>query len=293
MALVALLIALWLGLIAWRRRQQDVRGWKALAWGAGVGGVLACVLLLIDLEAQKMAVRLATPLGVAWLVLFGLALDLLRNRRWESAGLAGGCWLLLSLGGNPWLSSWLLGTLERSVPVAQARTWDAVAVLGGGTNLDGEGVAQLGPSGDRLRVGQALWRDHRAPLLVATGSGLLGADRGHDFAADTAGMWRAWGVPDAAMLLCPEPVNTRQEIERLASEASLRGWKRIAIVTSAWHLPRALALARRCGLPADGIPADSRGRLPPASPVYLVPGGEALHETQMWCIEVLGRMVGR
>ena len=55
MALVALLIALWLGLIAWRRRQQDVRGWKALAWGAGVGGVLACVLLLIDLEGQKMA----------------------------------------------------------------------------------------------------------------------------------------------------------------------------------------------------------------------------------------------
>ena len=293
MALVALLIAIWLGIVAWRRRQQTVPGWKPLAWGAGVGGVLAIVLLLIDLEAQKMAVRLATPLGVAWLVLFGLALDLLRNRRWWPGGLASGCWLLLSLGGNPWIAAGLLGSLERSVPAPQAQTWDAVVVLGGGTDLDDTGAVQLGSAGDRLRAGHALWRERRAPLLVATGTGLLGSERARDLAAEAAELWRGWGVPDAAMLLIPGPVNTRREIERLANEAALRGWKRIAIVSSAWHLPRALALARRFGLPADGLPADCRGRLPPASPAYLVPGGEALHDVQLWCTEVQGRMVGR
>lgn len=293
MALIALLIAIWLGIVAWRRRQQTVPGWKPLAWAAGIGFVLAIVLLLIDLEAQKMAARLATPLGLAWLVLFGLALDLLRNRRWWPGGLAGGCWLLLSLGGNPWLASGLLGSLEDSVPAPQAQAWDAIVVLGGGTARDGGGAVQLGESGDRLRRGHALWREQHAPLLVATGSGLLGTDRERDFAAETAIIWRSWGVPDEAMLLCPGPVNTRREIERMAEEAVKRGWKRVAIVTSAWHLPRALALARRCGLPADGIPADSRGRMPPASPAYLVPGGESLHETQLWCTEVLGRMVGR
>ena len=34
MALVALLISIWLAIVAWRRRQQTVPGWKALAWGA-------------------------------------------------------------------------------------------------------------------------------------------------------------------------------------------------------------------------------------------------------------------
>ena len=91
----------------------------------------------------------------------------------------------------------------------------------------------------------------------------------------------------------PGPVNTRQEIERLAAEARARGWRRIGIVTSAWHLPRTLALARRFGLPADGIAADRRGRIPPASPVFLVPSGAAMHLTQMWCSELLGRLVGR
>ncbi len=293
MALIALLIAIWLGIVAWRRRQQTVPGWKPLAWGAGVGGVLAIVLLLIDLEAQKLATRLATPLGFVWLVLFGLALDQLRNRRWWPGGLAGGCWLLLSLGGNPWIAAGLLASLERSVPPPQTQVWDAIAVLGGGTALDESGTVQLGDSGDRLRLGHALWRDHRAPLLVALGSGLLGSDRERNLAAETAELWRGWGVPDAAILLCPEPVNTRREIERLANEARLRGWKRVALVSSAWHLPRALALARRFGLPADGLPADSRGRLLPASPAYLVPGGASLHDVQLWCTEVLGRMVRR
>jgi uncharacterized SAM-binding protein YcdF (DUF218 family) len=289
MALSALLIAIWLGIVAWRRRQQTMPGWKPLAWGAGVGLVLALILLLIDLEAQKMATRLATPLGLAWLVLFGLALDLLRNRRWWPGGLASGCWLLLSLGGNPWLAAGLLGSLERSVPAAQAQAWDAVVVLGGGTGLDNAGAVQLGSAGDRLRVGHALWRDRRTPLLIATGSGQLGSERARDLTAETAEVWRGWGVPDADMLLIPGAVNTRQEIERMANEAVRRGWKRIAIVSSAWHLPRALALARRFGLPADGVPADSRGRLPPASPAFLVPGGEALHKVQMWCTEVIGR----
>jgi len=293
MALIALLIAIWLGIIALRRRRETVPGWKPLAWGAGVGLVLALVLLLIDLDAQKMATRLASPLGLAWLVLFGLALDLLRNRRWWPGGLAGGCWLLLTLGGNAWISACLLGTLERSVPPAQARSWDAVAVLGGGTAMGDNGEVQLGDSGDRLRVAHALLREERTPLLVAVGSGFYGGPARRDLAAETARVWSGWGTPPEGMLLIPGVVNTRQEIIRLAEEARARGWKRIAIVSSAWHLPRALALARRFGLPADGIPADSRARLPSASPAFLVPGGAALHDTQLWCTEVLGRMVGR
>jgi uncharacterized SAM-binding protein YcdF (DUF218 family) len=293
MSLVALLFALWLALVAWRRRQQAVPGWQALAWGAGLGFVLALCLLLLDLESQKMANRLATPLGLAWLLLFGLALDQLRARHWGQGSLTVTCWLLLTLGGNAWIAAGLLGSLERSLPSPQAESWDAVAVLGGGTALDDGGGVQLGDAGDRLRVAYNLLQQKRTPLLVATGSGLLGSERKRDLAAETGQIWATWGVPTPGMLLIPGPVNTSQEIQRLAGEATARGWKRVAIVSSAWHLPRALALAKRLGLAADGIPSDHRGRMPPASPAFLVPGGAALHDTQLWCSETIGRMVGR
>ncbi len=293
MALIALLIAIWLGIVARRRRLQVQPGWQPLAWGAAIGGVLALVLLLIDLEAQKMAARLATPLGIAWLVLFGLTLDQLRDRRWWPGGLLAGSWLLLTLGGNAWIGSWLLGSLERSVPAASATRWDAVVVLGGGTDLTPDGEAQLGEAGDRLRVSYGLMREGRTPLLVATGSGLLGADGARDLAAETGQLWGAWGVPPPGMLLLSGPVNTRQEIQRLADEAKKRSWGRIGIVSSAWHLPRAMSLAQRFGLAADAIPADRRGRPAPASPVFIIPCGNGFHDVQLWTTEVLGRLFGR
>lgn len=293
MALLALLIAVWLAILAWRRRLQQLPGWKPIAWTAAAGLVLGVVLLLIDLESQKMAARLATPFGVAWLVLLGLALELLRERRWWPGGTAAGCWLLLTLGGNAWIAAGLLGSLERSVPPPQAGQWDAVAVLGGGTVLDQDGKVQLGDAGDRLRVADALMRTGRTPLLVSTGSGFLGEDGKRDLAQETAQVWGGWGVPPPGMLLIPGPVNTKEEIVRLAQEARTRGWRRIALVSSGWHLPRALALARRHGLAADGVPADQRGRMPPASPLFLIPCGSGFQDVQLWCNEVLGRLAGR
>lgn len=293
MALLALLIATWLSIVAWQRRLQQQPGWKPIAWMAGGGVLLGVVLLLIDLESQKMASRLATPVGIAWIGLLVLALAQLRARRWWPGAATAACWLLLSLGGNAWIGSALLGALERSVPAAQAQQWDAVAVLGGGTDLDPEGKVQLGAAGDRLRVGEALLRAGRTPLLVSTGSGLLGDDAQRDLTQETAEVWTAWGVPPPGMLLIPGPVNTRQEVVRLAAEARTRGWRRVALVSSGWHLPRALALARRHGLVADGVPADRRGRMPAASPLFLIPCGSGFEDVQLWCNEVLGRLAGR
>lgn len=294
MALVALLIALWLALSAWRRRQEAQPHWRPFAWTALGGGLLAMVLLLIDLESQKLALRLLTPLGLVWLGLAAGTLAALRSRLWRPGALLGGAWLLLTLGGNVWLAAWLLGRLEAAVPAPPpAVRWDAACILGGGTDLDPDGGPQLGDSGDRLRVGAALWHDHRVPILVASGSGMYGAEAARDLAAETAAIWAAWGIPATAIVQVPGPVNTSQEIAALATLARERGWQRVAIVTSAWHLRRALALAGRAGLAADGVGADHRGRIPPLTPVFLVPCGAGAHDMQLWMTEAIGRLVGR
>lgn len=291
MALIAVLIAIWLAILAWRRWRERRPDWRPLALAAGGGAVLGLGLLLIDHEAQKMASRLATPLGVAWLLLFAALLDAWRQRAWLSAVLSTLAWLLLSLGGNNWVAAWLLADLEREVPPPAATHWDAIVLLGGGTDLATDGTPQLGTSGDRLRVAARLLAEGRAPLLIATGSDLFQGER--DLGAEALAIIGGWGLDPDRLLAVPGPVNTRQEIERVHEIAARNGWRRVALVSSAWHLPRALRLAERLELAADGIPADHRGRPPPASPVYLVPGGQALQLTQLWCTERLGRLVGR
>lgn len=293
MAVLALLVAAWLAVLAWRRRSQQQPGWKAIAGAAAAGAAAGLGFLIVDLESQKMLARLATPLGMAWLALGTLAAVLLARRNWRPGSVAAGCWLLLTLGGNAWLAAALLGSLEHSLPTPQAQRWDAIAVLGGGTGLDPDGGPQLACAGDRLRVAAALLREGRAPVLVSTGSGLFDQGPQRDLSRETADIVRGWGIVPADMLLIPGPVNTKQEIVRLAEEARARGWRRIAVVSSGWHLPRALALARRHGLPADGIPADRRGRAPAASPLFLIPCGSGMQDIQLWCNEALGRLVGR
>ncbi len=83
MALLALLIAIWLSFIAWQRRIQQLPGWKPIAWMAGAGVMLGVSLLFLDLESQKMASRLITPLGIAWVGLLALALAQLEFGRIE------------------------------------------------------------------------------------------------------------------------------------------------------------------------------------------------------------------
>lgn len=294
MALIALLIACWLAISAWRRRQALDPHWKPFAWTALGGGVLAVVLLLIDLESQKLAVRLLTPLGLVWLGLAAATLAALRRRAWRPGAILGAGWLLVTLGGNVWLGAWLLGRLEAAVPAPPpAVRWDAACVLGGGSELDPAGEPQLGLAGDRLRVGAVLWREHRVPLLVTSGSGMFGSDAGRSLAAETAAIWTSLGIPAEAIVQVPGPVNTAQEIAAVAKLARERGWQRVAIVTSAWHLRRALALAERAGLAADGVAADQHGRIPPLTPVFLVPCGLGANDVQLWMIEVIGRLVGR
>lgn len=294
MAILALLVALWLGVAAWRRRRDGHPHWRILAWTAAAGLVLAVVAFAIDLESQKLALRLATPLGLVWAGLAVAVLAAWRRRSWPAAGALAAGWLLLTLGCNLWVGAWLLGRLEAAVPAPPpAVRWDAACVLGGGTSLAPDGEPELGNSGDRLRAAARLWRERQVPLLVTTGSGLFGAERDRHLSAETAAIWSQWGIPAEAVREVPGPVNTSQEIAAIATLARARGWQRVAIVTSAWHLPRALALAAAAGLPADGVAADHHGRPPPPTPVFLVPCGAGAHDVQLWMTEVVGRLVGR
>lgn len=246
---------------------------------------------------EKTLAQLAMPAALLWLLLLALAGWCLRRRQRGPAALALAVALLYALAGNIRLANALVGSLERRVPVvdpAALPVLDAVCVLGGGSELDPAGRPQLSPAGDRVFLAARLWHAGRARLLVASGAALDGPAGARDLGQETRALWRAVGIPDRAILVVPEPCwNTRDEIRAYAGLQARHHWDRIGLVSSASHLPRALALAGQAGLAPVPLATDRQDRPRAFLPQDLVPKGRAFELTQRACWEYLGRWAGR
>jgi uncharacterized SAM-binding protein YcdF (DUF218 family) len=94
------------------------------------------------------------------------------------------------------------------------------------------------------------------------------------------------GVPSPRIVTLPRPRDTAEEI---AAIADVVGNAPFFLVTSASHLPRAMAAARRRGLhpipaPADFLPA------PPSGPWQWLPDAAAVEATTAALHEYAGRI---
>jgi SanA protein len=140
-----------------------------------------------------------------------------------------------------------------------------VAVLLGGRSTDvktaetilvlGAGVAPDGPSpvlADRLETALTLYREGRAPRF------LLSGDRASQYYDEVSAMKKyllARGVPESAIDLDGGGVDT---FSSMARARAVYGVSRAIVVTQAFHLPRAVWLARSMGIEAQGVEADKR-----------------------------------
>jgi len=185
------------------------------------------------------------PLGLS--LLLQLAALLLGRRRC-SPWLAGGAIALLWIPATPWVSRQLTWGLEQRsaaltpTPIPSA---DAVVVLGGGLRpaVPPRHRVEVSEAGDRLLTGLALLRQGRAPLVVFTGGKvrLTGSEPGPSEARSGAMLAAALGLRPAQMLLLEQPRNTAEEARAVGQLARQRGWRSLLLVTSATHMPRALA----------------------------------------------------
>jgi uncharacterized SAM-binding protein YcdF (DUF218 family) len=130
---------------------------------------------------------------------------------------------------------------------------DAVVVLG---------AQVLGPDAPapaarrRLEHGVVVRERWAAPWLALTGG--VGA-AGISEAAVMAKLARDRGLAADCLLLEEESTSTLEQAVAVARLARQRGWRRVVVVTDRYHLPRALFLFRRMGLPALGDPVGGPG----------------------------------
>ena len=280
----------------WTTRKVRTRAWwikaglSLIALG-GIGYGLAT-----DLVAQKALGLLMMPAGIAWVLLVILTIMVWRRGICSLRIIASVTLLMYTLAGNAWLGNALIGSLEKQIPaldIAQMEPFQAVFVLGGGSGFSEVDGPQFGNAGDRIALAARLWLAKKTPLLIASGSSISDLEEPHDLAADTTALWRGLGIPEEAMIQIPQPVITQEEIAAYALLIRQRGWTRVALVSSAWHLPRALRLCRRAGIEMVPLGADRMRQALSWSPYWLIPQDRGFIRIQRACWEYLGMLKGR
>lgn len=276
-------------------RRRD--GLRALAWPAGLGFV-ALILVLLSINGgfgrEKVLARLIMPAGLFWLSLAALAYVEARRRSFGRAALLGVAFVAFATLGSVPVGGRLVRSLEARIPAADPEArYEAIFVLGGGTGLSPGRRPQLGAAGDRLRLAARLWHEGRARTLVASGFSPPPYGLGK-LSAHTVELWGQMGVPVEATCQLDFPKNTREEIAAYVELAKQEGWTRMGLISSAWHLPRAMALAGRAGLNVTPIPADHlSGPAGELHALWLIPQRAGFSLVDIFAWETLGRWLGR
>ena len=168
---------------------------------------------------------------------------------------------------------------ERSVPdtVPSAERYDAIIVLGAQVKPDGEPSVQLSW---RLDAACEAYMQKATPIVVC------GA-KGKDEPATEAEAMKRYlinkGIPAKDILTDPDSFNTRQNLINasilLKDRPEIR---KVLIVTSDYHVPRSLSLARDIGFDACGLGS-------PCKPEYWIKNHvrEALAWIKYWSVKYL------
>ena len=192
----------------------------------------------------------------------GLILLATRFRRLGRALMVTSVVLLAICAWSP-LGKLLLYPLETRFPPWDASKGapDGIIVLGG--PVDGElsavhGGPVISASGDRIAAGATLAHRYPNARLVYTGGSpnLISNDARE---ADYAGrLLENLGIARSRILLERDSRNTLENAEFTKAMVNPRPGERWVMVTSAYHMPRAVGLFRKAGFEVEAYPVDWR-----------------------------------
>ena len=159
------------------------------------------------------------------------------------------------------------GSVPRTVP--ENKDYDAIIVLGAQVYKDGTPSVQLSW---RLDAGYEAYTQKPVPIVVCGGQG---KDEPMPEAEAMAKYLIAKGVPETVILKDPASVNTNQNLANAAELLRpLSQVKKVLIVTSDYHVSRAMALAKDQGYDACGLGS-------PCKPEYWLKNHA--REALAWC----------
>ncbi|MBV8864639.1 MAG: YdcF family protein [Acidobacteriaceae bacterium] len=222
-----------------------------------------------------------------------LLLALLRNR----SALIAVTLLNLVLFSSPAVADYFMSSLEDRYPyrpVADCPQSDAVFVFGGmlGPRDRTDGSIAWNEAAERFDRAVQIVKAGKARVLVLSG----GAERypgGGNEGELLKHEAQARGLTQEKIVVTQTTMDTEHEARELCRLVAAQHWRRVLVVTSAFHMPRAMRLSERCS--ADLIPVpvayqtpDRRTRWAYKRLEYYIPQAEGLSVSERALREYLG-----
>ncbi len=210
--------------------------------------------MTVDIFLTKVLAQLVYPLSFS--LMLSTVAGLLLWRGWRRLG--GAClsiaivWLWLC--STPVFSGILRASLEQSypaVPIQELPKADAILVLGGGLKSampPQRLTLNLEAAADRVWYAAQLYKAGKASWIVAIGGSLPWGEMGQPEAYAMAELLHDLGVPETAILLETESLNTHQNAKNSQPILESNHIHSSLLVTSALHMPRALRTFRSAGI---------------------------------------------
>jgi uncharacterized SAM-binding protein YcdF (DUF218 family) len=259
------------------------------------------------LTTIKILTWLAMPLGIlAWSVLLGLFLRWkLKRKLWGSSLILLGIAQLFVFA-SPTVSDQLLESLENQARhlaaqsqqanrVLEGKRYSAIIVLGGSmkpANAPRRPYPDMGDAADRVWHAARLYRQGLAPRILVSGGHGVGLESQTDLQTESQAM-RAllidFGVPENAIVMEQDSRTTR---ENAGFTRQLIGDQRAALITSAFHMPRAMRNFQREGVSVDAFPTDFQVD-PSVEPLWqrLLPSANAMGKSEAALKEHLALLI--
>ena len=249
------------------------------------------------LFVSKLLPIFVYPLGLtlSLLALSGVG-ALLRFQRLKILAFASAV-LILWVSSTPVVANWAESSLERQYParpMAETPNADVAIVLGGavGQPLPPRVEVGLSETTDRVLHTARLYKAGKVKRILVTAGNIPWLSAVEPEAELIKDLLIEWDVPAEAIELKGESRNTYENALEVEEVWQKQGFKSALLVTSAAHMPRAMATFRHAGLPVIASTADVHIVEAP-DPLALLPNSSALVGTTNAIKEWIGLLTYR
>ena len=211
----------------------------------------------MEIFLSKFLPQLVYPLGLVF-ILIVLALLTIRRPTLHKAVLIIAL-IILWVVSNRWTAMSLTRSLEwRFLPPEQLPTADAIVILGGGTLSQSKPrpLVEVNGAGDRVIYGAWLYHQGAAPILLLSGGNIDWLSSGSTPAEDMSILLKLMDIPQDALILETESVNTYENAQYSWNILEKKGINKILLVTSAVHMQRSVKFFEVQGFEVIPMPTD-------------------------------------
>ncbi len=238
------------------------------------------------------------PIGIALILgLMAFVLTFRSRRRMQRLVLLA-LLTLLWISSMPRFADWAIGGLEAAYlgySSDGAPNADVAILLGGAlSDAPASGQPDVNDAVDRVLLAARLYRAGKVSMILVSGGNLDWNSAGVPEAQMIADLLVELGVPRTALVLENSSRDTHENAVNCAAIVAANGWGEALLVTSAWHMPRAVAAFEEAGVSVIPAPTDFRNHAAaPLTVLDFLPDADALARTTTAIKEWIGLLYYR